>query len=394
VEKSRIYIISTDRAFPLAGVLRDKLSTDSSEAIIWREEIEGEVSYTIKEKLENAVKGCDFALIILTRQDINLREGNDEGERQTFDNWLYETGLFFATLGLERCLVISDAEINEFPINLEGIEYLHLNEPAELADPNQLEKIIDPVISGILHSIIKKGKTPKRPKTLLLLPFEKVFERERHKMKGGQLNEGYAMVCDTKPFLSDEKYFNQEWPLQIKENLDLGISYICFFHAKEEYIKNIFSLLKIILLADKEGKLTPVERQNEVMLKNLEDILKYNSLNIYFMKAAPAFRFRLHNASDPQEARAYLRYGETDYFVEWQEGVKVISMWDFFLFFTGPRQQQALFRSNKDFELYEKENEFLSKLKDGISKSFPQIKDKMINLCFRPEENKRKPETI
>jgi hypothetical protein len=380
-DKSRIFITSTDRALTLARVLGDQLATDVSEAIIWREESDGKCSHDIIEMLINAAKEFDFAVIIITRADLVFREGNDKEARQTLDNCFYEAGLSIAALGADRCFLFSSVRTEELPVDLQGINYLLFHEPADLADLGQCNMAVNFEVKKILESIQKKGRRT-RQETLPLLSVEEIFARERHEQEGGQLQEGYVMVCDVEPFDNDQ------WASQVKQNFGFGINYIYFFQATPENPKKIGSLLKTMLLTDNDGKPSPVEREHDVIRENLANILQSNSLNVYFLKDSPSFRFRIHNAGDPQRARAYLRCGNTPYFVEWLEGVNSKSIWNFFLLYTESRQQQSLFRSNKDFELYEKEKDFLNKLKEEIGDFFPQIKSEIVNRCFQPEEKK------
>jgi len=359
--------------------LRGKLTTYFSEAIVWRDECEGEVSVSVTGMLENTLKECDFAVIILTQKDIEVRKEDDPEERQALDNCYYEAGLFIATLGLDRCFLISNVQFNELPLNFEGIQFLHFDMSTDSTEVDRWESAVEPAISKIIQSVKDKGRLI-RQETLPLMSVEKVFEREQLERKGGQLQEGYVMVCDAEPFE------REQWALQVKDNMDHGVSYIYFFHADNETANKISSLLRIMLLTDKEGKPPPVEQENDVIIMNLKNILKRYSLDVYFMPTSPAFRFRIHNASDPNRARAYLRYGETPYFVEWREGVDVRSIWNFFELFSEPRRQEAVFRSNKNYDLYQEDQKFLSKLKQELNKSFPQINDEMIKLCFQSEK--------
>ena len=66
----KIFIASSDGALTLAEKLRDELRTDFCEARLWSEEIRGETSSTTIEMLEKATAKYDFAVIVLTKDDV------------------------------------------------------------------------------------------------------------------------------------------------------------------------------------------------------------------------------------------------------------------------------------------------------------------------------------
>ena len=98
MDKSRIFIASSGRTLLLAEKLRDELQTEFCEVTLWSEEGRRQPGATIIEMLEKASKTYDFAVIILARDDVMVREAGDAGTRKARDNCVFEAGLFMAAL--------------------------------------------------------------------------------------------------------------------------------------------------------------------------------------------------------------------------------------------------------------------------------------------------------
>jgi predicted nucleotide-binding protein len=158
MEKAKIFIGSSGRALVLAQMLRDELFTDFCEATVWNEASEGQAGQMIIEMLENAAREYDFAVMILTRDDVVFREGGDKEKRQARDNCIFEAGLFMGALGRHRCFLVSGVRADELPVDLQGIIYLPLKAPEDFGNYAQCKKAIAIPASRILPTVQNKGR--------------------------------------------------------------------------------------------------------------------------------------------------------------------------------------------------------------------------------------------
>src|SRR5262249_27898236 len=132
MDKSRIFIASSGRTLILAEKLRDEIETEFCEAMLWNEERRRNHGATVIEFLERSAAEYDFAVIILARDDVMVRETDDtQGAR---DNCVFEAGLFIKALGRERCFLVNSVEQRDLPSDLGGIIYQHFQEPSDLSD--------------------------------------------------------------------------------------------------------------------------------------------------------------------------------------------------------------------------------------------------------------------
>jgi predicted nucleotide-binding protein len=162
MEKAKIFIGSSGRALILAQRLRDELSANFSEATVWNDASQGQAGLMIIEMLENATREYDFAVLILTRDDVVFREGGDTEKRQARDNCIFEAGLFMGALGRQRCFLVSGVRADELPVDLRGIIYYALTEPADFESYSQCKQAIVLPSGKILEVVQKQGPRKKR----------------------------------------------------------------------------------------------------------------------------------------------------------------------------------------------------------------------------------------
>jgi predicted nucleotide-binding protein len=155
--KAKIFIGSSGRALILAQKLRAELSSDFSEATVWNDASRGEAGLMIIEMLENATRKYDFAVLILTRDDVVFREGGDTKKRQARDNCIFEAGLFMGALGRHRCFLVSGVTADELPVDLRGIIYYALTEPEDFENYGQCKKAVELPAGRILEVVQRQG---------------------------------------------------------------------------------------------------------------------------------------------------------------------------------------------------------------------------------------------
>lgn len=382
-EKSRIFIASGTKALRLAQTLRDALNMNDSEAVLWNE------ANIAKEPLTRDIAVTyDFAVFILSREDVVLKKTDDDMLRQVRDNCIYEFGVFMNCLGLKRCFLITSAMSDFLPLDLRATQVNLIEEPADLQDFSACKEAVRTVSEQIKAKILHAGKAY-RGGQLPIIELKEVMRREMLKTDGGRLEEGAVVVIDKQPL---ESFSDAQ---QVKDNLDKGIWYYFYFMAKEDGAQKICKLLQMILVADlykdkKNGKGESFEDRREVLiqnkgliLKSLSEIWQRETLNICFVDEEPTFQFRLHNASSSTEAKAYLRYDNG--FVEWAQGVNAQSIYNYVSRFGLP-QKDGIFRSSVFFNLMDSKAEhFRATLNSGLKRHFPEIDEEVKKMCYGEE---------
>ena len=104
---------------------------------------------TVIEKLEKYVKGCEFALIVLTADD----ETSDGGSRVR-QNVIHEIGFCHGLFGRDKVLLLKQASVELFS-NISGLIYKEF-------EANQIEYIFEDVRSALETGSAQQGGEPIR----------------------------------------------------------------------------------------------------------------------------------------------------------------------------------------------------------------------------------------
>jgi len=381
-EKSKVFIASSGRTLTLAEKLRDELQTEFCEAILWAEESEHQPGVTIIEMLENAGEKYDFAVIILARDDVILKEKSDTLKAR--DNCVFEAGLFIAYLKRERCFLVNSVHQTDLPSDLGGIISLPFTEPKDLSDRGACADAVMKVSSDIKDRIQRLGRSAVHTR-LPLLSVDEVFQRERPFTNGGDLYEGKVVVCDLQPL------GGAELAAQVSRNLDNGINYIYFLYFSDETIEKICQSLQIILvtgidstvqITDFGARLKTVNEKKESILAHMRKIYSEHRLRISLLPSVSQFFFRVHNATDQNLARLYLRYRASG-FLPWAEGESAKSiMRDIQEYFIDEERNRIFFPLKGVQFSEEKIQKLENSLNRGLSKYFPGIKDEVKQMCL------------
>ena len=393
--KIDISIVSSIDALTLAKSLKENLTAVISEARIWIEGSDQGVSPTVKKMLDNVTEKYDFTLIILTRKDLFSKEIPEQKRQRARDNCLFMAGLSMgaATLGQNRCFLVSSIRKSDLPVDLHGINFLYFNEPDDLANDDLCKQTLVEASNEIMRLIKERGGII-RQESPHFLSFMEILEKER--IEGGDLkkpdqvkNEDSVVVaCDALPI---EGF---SWATQIKENLDNGIKYFYFYYAKPDVARRICRLLQMILLADFlknnsckgesfQDCLEKIKENKDTIINNLKHICKVDSLNIYFTPIEPAFNFRIHNAGN-SDANIYLRYGNS--FVNWSGSGNAMSVYEWLRRYEDPKQKEVLFCSNKYYDLNNLKKDDVKLFRDSLNREitihFPEIDVEVKKLCY------------
>ena len=278
MEKSRIFIASSGRTLVLAEKLRDELQTEYCEATLWTEEGKDQTSATIIEILEKATAKYDFAVIVLAKDDVLVREAGDTLKAR--DNCVFEAGLFMSAIGRERCFLVNSVEQRNLPSDLGGIISIPFKEPANLADRDACARAIGSVSAVLKDSVQRAGRSVFHER-LPLLSIDEVFQRERPHSDGGDLCEGQVVVCDLQPMAGPER------AVQVRRNLDSGTSYHYFLYHSEDAIEKTCQSLQVVLMGGNGGtekatdfntRLNTISKERDHVLDNLRRICRTRSL--------------------------------------------------------------------------------------------------------------------
>jgi len=375
----KIFIASSDGALTLAEKLRDELRTDFCEARLWSEEIRSEPGAAIIEMLEKATVKYDFAVIVLTKDDVLASQRGNT--LKTRDNCIFEAGLFMSAIGRERCFLVTSVAQGDLPSDLGGIISKPFVEPPDLKDRGACAQAISRVVSEIKDAVFNKGCSEARP-----FSQAEILDREKLKRLGGDLDEDQVVVTAIQPALDYEP------ALQVRKNMDGGINYVYFFHGSLDGATKISRLLQKVLLAPMidprqasdfkyvQSEASKEQNQNQI-LQDLKQMCERESLKICFLPAAPHLQFCVHNATSVYKAVLYFKRGD-DKWLQWEKGEEAYQFWAEFKHWLklSPGGGNAVFLGASGFDV--KQDEFCNALKNEMRKYFPGIHERMIKLCF------------
>jgi hypothetical protein len=379
--KSKIFIASSGRTLVLAEQLREQLRTDYCEAELWKDRSEGKPGDTIIEMLEGAAKEYDFAVIILSRDDVIVKETGDKLKAR--DNCIFEAGLFMAAIGRKRCFLVNSVSQGDLPSDLGGIIFLPFTEPSNLSDPTACKNAIMSPSTRIKSSVYDQRASPIIGR---LLSQESLLAKARKTYEGGELFEGQVVVASIQPL-----ELSYEAALQVRNNLDGNIRYVYFLPGDQDGAEKISQLLQLVLLARLLGsseEAAHFESRRERVANNLPKIMEDlkqiclgESIKVCFLPARPDLQYCIHNATDDKNAKLYMKHGEA--FIEWESGDEAYQFWNDVRTRQGiaePDPPYAVFYGATGFNL--RENVFLRTLKGKLGKYFPGIQEEVMKWCL------------
>jgi hypothetical protein len=378
MEKSRIFIASSSRALVLAEQLREQVRSDYCDGVLWTDESRGKESATIIEMLESATRHYDFAVVVLTEDDVMKAPGGDVSKAR--DNCIFEAGLFMAAIGRKRCFIVSSVNPKDLPTDLGGVLFLPFKEPGQLKDPDQCKDAVMAASTAIKTNAYRAGPV-KRP-----LPPELLLEKEKLKYEGGDLYEGQVVVASTQPLA-----LGYEAARQVRKNIDGNVRYIYIFPGTSDGVERIPQLLQLVLLvgiscdaeqaADFARARDTVRANQEPIVEGLKQICRNESMKIYFVPPPHDVQYCIHNATDDRNATLYVRH--KDGFIEWESGSEAYHTSHAVRTKHGvadPQPPNAIFYSALGFQL--REAGFIRRLSREVARYFPGIEEKVMKLCL------------
>jgi hypothetical protein len=155
--RSKIFIASSSEGLELVeavrGLLLEELQ-DTAEIAPWTREFD--LSATYIESLERASRDADFAILVLTPDDLTKSREVEKAEPR--DNVIFELGLFFGSIGRERCFLVHEQRPDlKLPSDLLGVNAATFKAPPDRDFKAALER----QVSRIAQTIEKLGRRHK-----------------------------------------------------------------------------------------------------------------------------------------------------------------------------------------------------------------------------------------
>lgn len=379
--KTKIFIASSGRTLVLAEKLRDELRTGYCDAVLWKQVSAGKPSETIIEMLEGATTQYDFAVILLSKDDVILKGTGDE-QKKARDNCIFEAGLFMSALGRKRCFLVNSVKQAELPSDLGGIIYLQFTEPPDLENREACRSAIMDVSGKIKDVVQGMGSITNRPLSLHAL-----LEREKSIYEGGELGEDQVVVAAIQPA---EVGF--EAACQVSNNIEGNIRYVYFFHGDRDGAEKICQMLQLVLLApllndskeaaDFRKRRELVKSQQSQIMDKLAQICRKGSFKIYFLPTVPDFQYCIHNAVSQTKAQLYFK--RRDEYLAWESGESAYRFWKEARSKFGvedPQPPNAVVYGALGFSV--NDGSFFRTLKSEIETYFPGIQSEVMKLCLK-----------
>jgi CRP/FNR family cyclic AMP-dependent transcriptional regulator len=118
-EKTRVFIISSAEALPIARAVQNAFQHDPFTTVIWTDGVFRVTNYTLQ-SLEDEIDNSDFAIAIAHTDDVTESRGKVWPSPR--DNVIFELGLFMGRLGRARAILMEPREEKmKLPSDLSGI---------------------------------------------------------------------------------------------------------------------------------------------------------------------------------------------------------------------------------------------------------------------------------
>jgi hypothetical protein len=395
MEKSRIFIASSEKVHDFAGMIRDEINqAEYCSADTWKNALQSTGAQSKIEALELWIKLYDYAVIIFTKADALITgSGQDLKSR---DDCVFEAGLFMATLERQRCTLISFVEKDDLPSDLGGIVFLKYTEPEDLTNYEKCRPVVQ-IAAGAIKAWVQRT-TAGRSAANRPLTRDAILKREQMERVGGVLREDQVVVASVQP--PELEYAAAR---QVRLNMDNNIRYVYFFQGNQDAADKIPQLLQLMLLADflEEKDAGSFRTRTDLVTSHRDEIIElvkdaciYDKLNIFFLRDRVYPEYCLHNAASDKVARLYFKRDD-DYFIEWASGAEAYRFWRAVKEqnrVDNPDSPDAIFHGGRNFGL--NEGGFRAALTKGMRIYFRDIAETVMGLClsgpdYQPEKHLR-----
>ncbi|MBN2316505.1 MAG: nucleotide-binding protein [Sedimentisphaerales bacterium] len=146
--KPRVFIGSSTESLDIARAIELNLSRDC-ETTLWESGV-FKLSHSTIEDLEATICTCEFAVLVLTPDDIVTSRSKKAAAPR--DNVVFELGLFVGSLGRERTFVVCDPKAAKIPSDWLGIKVARF-EWQRAKKPLEVRPALSPASTEILAAI-------------------------------------------------------------------------------------------------------------------------------------------------------------------------------------------------------------------------------------------------
>jgi hypothetical protein len=158
----KIFVGSSTEGVKVAREIRALVQKETNvEFVPWTRVFEP--GATNIESLEKAAEEVDFAILVITQDDITI--SRDETKPSPRDNVIFELGLFMGSLGRERCLVVKEESPDlKLPTDLLSVGFL----PFRLCKDRDLSASLDECSLDIVKRVEALKTRPHLPKNVMI----------------------------------------------------------------------------------------------------------------------------------------------------------------------------------------------------------------------------------
>jgi predicted nucleotide-binding protein len=146
-----VFIGSSTEALEAANTINTSLSKKTVTTRCWSQGV-FQASKTTIEDLWSLTRDADFAIIVLSPDDVSISRGNKKQSPR--DNVIFELGLFIGALGRERAFIVAPGDIDiKIPTDLLGVTFL----PYKTSGVNTLGRRLQPICKELSRLITELG---------------------------------------------------------------------------------------------------------------------------------------------------------------------------------------------------------------------------------------------
>lgn len=173
MNKPSVFIGSSSEGLDFARAIRGRLENDA-EITLWEDNFFA-VGSTFIETLVNSVPRFDFAILVLTADDLVTSRNNESFSPR--DNVIFELGLFMGTIGRARTFIVHQADARlKIPTDLSGVTMAKYHWPRQ---DDSYESAVGTACDSIRKVIRDLGFTERKTqKKLEVVEAEQVEQKE------------------------------------------------------------------------------------------------------------------------------------------------------------------------------------------------------------------------
>lgn len=272
-----VFVVSSSQAkllaSELANVLNESRTQDGNPVVhaeCWARPDGPENNRQLLATLLERVRQVDFAVVILTGDDVLILKDRETEVRIPRDNCIFELGLFIGAFGKpERCFLLSSVEpkvLFDQLSDISGQLYRKLRPPKDFFNEAQCRVAALKNRDEILRVIEDLGRFKMRPR-LPKLSIEDILERESDRNIVKQ--DDVVVIKEHKPPETRLHYAET-----VVENMNRPVNYLYLFGSRPQNYAKIVEMLRSLIAAealDRKDYQTFDASDNEVKRAWLDD---------------------------------------------------------------------------------------------------------------------------